>query len=114
MDNNSYLPALRAQDIERLAGRHGLIDVRVFNPRRAAASHDAPGLNLLVRMGPDRDLLDVVAFKQRLEDCLRIPIRVITEDNVPPDLREEILAQAKPVKLVAPTLARPPSGERRT
>jgi hypothetical protein len=50
-----------------------------------------------VDLAPDRDLLDLAAFKLDLEDLLGCRVDVVTEAGISPYLRDRILAEAKPL-----------------
>jgi predicted nucleotidyltransferase len=84
------------EDISRIASEHGARNVRVFGSagRGEAGAHD---LDLLVEMAADRNLLDLIALSQDLEDTLGIEVDVLTEAGLSPYLRERILAEAVPL-----------------
>jgi len=84
-------------DILQIAGKHGAQKIRVFgsfSQNRATAGSD---LDLLVTLEKGRDLLDLIAFKQELEEQIGRRVDVVTEKGLSPHLRESILAQAKPL-----------------
>jgi uncharacterized protein len=89
------------QDVERnrsaileAAARHGARNVRVFGS--VAHGNERPGsdVDLLVDMGHDRSLLDLVALAQELEELLRRRVDVLTEDSLAPSIRQRIAAEA--------------------
>lgn len=84
------------EDISRIASEHGARNVRVFGSagRGEASAHD---LDLLVEMAEDRNLFDLIALSQELEDTLGINVDVLTEGGLSPYLRERILAEAVPL-----------------
>jgi len=84
------------EEISRIATAHGAGNVRVFGSagREEAGAHD---LDLLVEMGADRNLLDLIALSQELEDALGVPVDVVSEGGLSPYLREQILAEAAPL-----------------
>lgn len=82
--------------IARIATAHGASKVRVFG----SVARDEPGahdLDLLVEMGEGRNLLDLIALSQELEDELGIDVDVQTEAGLSPYLRDRILAEAVPL-----------------
>ncbi len=85
-----YIPG-----ILQVASRHGASNVRVFG----SFAEDSPGadsdIDLLVRLAPGRDLLDLIALKQELEEKTGRRIDVLTEKGLSPHLGETILEQAK-------------------
>ena len=46
---------------------------------------------------PGRDLLDLIALKQELEERIGRKVDVVTEKGLSPHLRERILRQANPL-----------------
>ena len=83
--------------IEDIAHRHGAVEVRVFGSWLRKASGGPRDLDLLVRFEPGRDLLDLVALKQEVEEAVGIPVDVVTEEGLSPYLRDTILAEARPL-----------------
>jgi len=71
-------------------------NVRVFGSvgRGEADAHD---LDLLVEIAEDRNLFDLIAFSQELEDVLGIDVDVFTEAGLSPYLRERIVSEAVPL-----------------
>jgi uncharacterized protein len=84
---------LPKQQILELAHKHGATSVKIFGSvaRSEAIPHD---LDVLVKLEPERDLLDFIALHQDLETFLSIPVDVVTEEGLSPFLREQILAEA--------------------
>ncbi|MBM4132884.1 MAG: nucleotidyltransferase family protein [Nitrospira sp.] len=71
--------------------------MRVFGSHASGDATSASDLDLLVTLRPDRDLLDLVAFKLDVEDLLGCKVDVVTEAGLSPYLRREILRTAKPL-----------------
>jgi predicted nucleotidyltransferase len=84
------------EDISRIAAAHGAGNVRVFGSA-AREEPDAHDLDLLVEMASDRNLFDLIALSQELEDALGVEVDVISEGGLSPYLRERILAEAAPL-----------------
>jgi predicted nucleotidyltransferase len=84
------------EDILRIASAHGAHNVRVFGSAVRAGSppHD---LDLLVEMSDGRNLLDLIALSNELEDELGTEVDVLTEGGISPYLRVRILAEAVPL-----------------
>ncbi len=82
--------------IARIASAHGAGNVRVFGSagREEEEAHD---LDLLVEMATDRNLFDLIALSQELEDTLGVTVDVVSEGGLSPFLRERILAEAVPL-----------------
>jgi uncharacterized protein len=89
--------AQRTPEIRRLADTHGIARLRVFGSRARREDTGTSDLDLLVDLAPDRDLLDLAAFKLDLEDLLGCRVDVITEAGISPYLRDRILTEAKPL-----------------
>lgn len=86
-----------APDILQVAIRHGVRSVRVFGSFAHGSPTSTSDLDLLVNLEPGRDLLDLIALKQDLEERLGRPVDVVTENGLSPHLRERILDQARPI-----------------
>lgn len=87
----------RAGDIRRIARRHGIVRLRVFGSRAAGAAAGSSDLDLLVDLGPERDLLDLAGFKLDLEEALGCEVDVVTEGALSQYLRARILRTARPL-----------------
>ena len=76
------LLARHAEEIRRVARRHGVVRLRVFGSHVEGTATGESDLDLLVDLEPQRDLLDLVAFKQDLEDLLRCKVDVVEEEGL--------------------------------
>lgn len=85
----------QATKIRRLAARHGVVRVRVFGSRARDEADTTSDLDLLVDLAPNRDLLDLIAFKLDVEDLLGCHVDVVTEAALSPYLRDGVLAEAR-------------------
>jgi hypothetical protein len=47
-----------------------------------------------VKLGPERDLLDLIALQQDLEALLATSVDVVTEEGLSPYMKERILSEA--------------------
>ena len=87
--------AQNREEILRIAARHGARNVRVFGSvARGEDRHDSD-VDLLVEMDDDRSLLDLVGLEQELEGLLSRNVDVLTDDSIPPSLRQRITAEAR-------------------
>jgi uncharacterized protein len=84
-------------EILNLALRHGAGNVRVFGSRARGEAGDSSDLDLLVTLGEGRSLLDLIGFKQELEDLVHRPVDVVTEQALSPYLRDRVLSEAIPL-----------------
>jgi hypothetical protein len=94
--SNAILQKYRAEILE-LAMRHGARDVRVFGSLARGQGGEGSDLDLLVTLGEERSLLDLVGLKQDLEDLVHRPVDVVTERALSPYLRERVISEAVPL-----------------
>jgi hypothetical protein len=87
----------RSREIRRLARRFGVTRQRVFGSRASGKARASSDLDLLVRLAPRRDLLDLAGFKVAMEDLLGCRVDVVSEGSLSPYLRSRIFRQAKPL-----------------
>jgi predicted nucleotidyltransferase len=84
---------LPKQQIFELAHKHGATSVKIFGS--SARGETAPrDLDILVKLGPERDLLDLIALQQDLEALLATSVDVVTEEGLSPYMKERILSEA--------------------
>ncbi len=88
---------LKASQIRRIARAHGVARLRVFGSYASGAAKASSDLDLLIRLKPTRDLLDLVEFKLDLEDLLGCKVDVVSEGGINPYLRHRILREARPL-----------------
>mgnify|MGYP001600219040 CR=1 FL=1 len=86
-----------AAEVRRVAGAYGAVSVRVFGSHARGTATPASDVDLLVRLEPGRDLIDLVGLKLRLQELLGCPVDVVEEDGLSPYLRDEILREARPL-----------------
>jgi uncharacterized protein len=95
--SNPVFARIQAREyISRIASEHGAHNVRVFGSAGRGET-DAHDLDLLVEMAEDRNLFELIALSQELEDALGIEVDVLTEAGLSPYLRDRILAEALPL-----------------
>ena len=84
-------------EILRLARKYGAENIRVFGSVvRGTASSDSD-LDLLIRLAPERSLIDRIAFMQDLEALLHVKVDVVNEKALHPTIRKKILREGKPL-----------------
>ncbi len=81
-------------EIARIAAVHGAGNVRVFGSVGRGEASAGSDLDLLVDMSEGRNLLDLIALSNDLEDALGIAVDVSTEGSLSPYMRERILDEA--------------------
>jgi predicted nucleotidyltransferase len=81
----------KKMDILRIAQSFGADNVRVFGSVVHGSANSSSDLDLLVRMSPERSLIDRIAMMQALEDMLHIKVDVVNEKALHPAIRQKIL-----------------------
>jgi predicted nucleotidyltransferase len=81
-------------EISRIAASHGARNLRVFGSVSRGEQTADSDLDLLVDMGEERSLFDLVALSDELEEVLGVGVDVVTEGSLSPYLRDKILAEA--------------------
>jgi predicted nucleotidyltransferase len=94
---NEGLTHRYADEIRRIARRHGASRIRVFGSHATGSASASSDVDFLVVLEPRRDLLDLVALKQDLEELLGRHVDVAEEEGLSPSLRDKILQEARPV-----------------
>ena len=84
----------KREQILAIAELHGAREVRVFGSVARGEATPTSDLDLLLEMGEERSLLDIIAIKQDLEEFLGCRVHVVTEAAVSPYLREKVLREA--------------------
>jgi predicted nucleotidyltransferase len=69
----------------------------VFGSVLYGADHDDSDLDLLVDTLPGATLFDLGGLQEELQKLLGIPVDVLTPDDLPPTVRDRVLAEAEPV-----------------
>ena len=84
----------KRRQVLEIAQRHGAHNVRLFGSVARGETTETSDLDLLIEMEPGRNLLDVIAIKQDLEDLLGCKVDVVTEAAISPYLKENVLREA--------------------
>ena len=87
----------RRSDILQLATRHGARRVRIFGSIIRGTATEGSDIDFLVAFEPDRSLLDLIGFKQDLQELLGREIDVVSEGGLSPYLKDRILREAQPL-----------------
>jgi predicted nucleotidyltransferase len=80
-----------------LCRRHGIERLRLFGS--AARGEDRPDsdVDLLVRFGETKSLIEIVRIERDLAEYFGRPVDLVTEGELSPYIRDEILAHASPI-----------------
>jgi predicted nucleotidyltransferase len=87
------LAASRAA-VKGALARHGLSNPRIFGSVARGDDTEGSDLDLLVDARRGTSLLDLVKAKHALEDVLRLPVDLVTLDDLPESYRAAVLAEA--------------------
>lgn len=82
------------ETILRVATHRHARSVRLFGSRVRGEAQPESDIDLLVEMGPESSLLDVIAIKQELEKLLGLPVDVLTEKAISRYFRQQVLEEA--------------------
>jgi predicted nucleotidyltransferase len=89
--------SLPVERILEVAGSFGATSVRVFGSWARGEAKQDSDLDLIVDVPRGTTLLDLAGLQIELEKLLGIKVEVLTEGDLHPRLREQILAEARPL-----------------
>ncbi len=84
-------------DILRLAKKRGAHNVRVFGSAARGEDAQDSDIDFLVEMEPGRSLFDVGGLLMDLQELLGREVDVVTEKALHWYIRDQVLAEAKPL-----------------
>ncbi len=83
--------------VKRALARYGLANARVFGSVARGEDTTASDLDLLVDARRGTSLLDLAGAKHAIEDVLRVPVDLVTLDDLPESYRKAALEEAVPL-----------------
>jgi len=83
--------------IRAIAERYGARNIRVFGSVARGEDRPDSDLDLLIDLEEGRSLLDLIAIQQDLEDLLERKVDVVTEPELSPYFRDDVLKEAIPL-----------------
>lgn len=83
--------------VREAAGRFRAANPRIFGSVLHGTDREGSDLDLLVDALPGTTLFDLGGLQVELEELLGIPVDLLTPGDLPPRLRERVLAEAQPV-----------------
>ena len=83
--------------IRRLAESRRAANPRVFGSTARGEDVEGSDLDILVDTIPGTTLFDLGGLFQDLQATLGVPVDVVTIRELPPEIREQVLAEAQPI-----------------
>ena len=91
----------RIQDVRDeilgIAEKYGAGQVRLFGSVARGEAGQTSDLDVLVRMDPDRSLVDRIQMIHELQDLLQVSVDVVNERALHQAIRREVLTEAIPL-----------------
>ena len=87
----------KSDEIRRIAARHGASQIRIFGSVARGEAGPGSDVDFLVEAGPRTTPWFPAGLIVDLEDLLGRRVEVVTSRGLNPDLRESVLAEARPV-----------------
>lgn len=88
---------MKRSAVREAVGRFRAANPRVFGSVLHGTDHEDSDLDLLVDALPGATLFDLGGLQAELEDLLGVPVDLLTPGDLPPRIREIVLAEASPV-----------------
>ena len=83
--------------VREAARRFRSANPRVFGSALVGADKDGSDLDILVDALPGATMFDLGGLQAELEDLLGVPVDLVTPGDLPPKIREKVLADAQPI-----------------
>ena len=80
----------RRREIQDLANRFGITDVRVFGSQVRGTASKSSDVDFVVQVRPGHSLLDLLGFEASVEALLGCPVDVVSERGLPRAIFQEI------------------------
>lgn len=94
------IPIMVKFDETALAGlcqRHGVQSLRLFGSAVRGEDRPDSDLDLLVRFAETKSLVELVRIERDFQEYFGRPVDLVTEGQLSPYIRDEVLAQAAPL-----------------
>lgn len=88
---------IKKQEILRIAKEHGVIRIRTFGSVVRGEATGKSDIDFLIQLQEGRSLLDLIGFKQDLEELFGRKVDVVSEGGVSPYLKDRIFREAVPL-----------------
>ena len=83
--------------VRAAAGRFRTANLRVFGSVLHGTDREGSDVDLLVDPLPGATLFDLGGLQVELEELLGVPVDLLTPGDLPPKMRDQVLAEACPV-----------------
>lgn len=93
----SHALDLKRAAVRDLTHRYRAKNPRVFGSVSRGTDEEGSDLDLLVDVFPGATLFDLGGLQIELEELLGVPVDVLTLEDLPLELRVQVLAEASPV-----------------
>jgi predicted nucleotidyltransferase len=93
----SLVLALKRNAVRELVNRFRTRNPRVFGSVLHGTDVEGSDIDLLVDALPDATLFDLGGLQDELETLLGLPVDLRTPGDLPPQLREVVLAEVQPL-----------------
>jgi predicted nucleotidyltransferase len=84
----------KREDIERIATKHGVINIRVFGSVARDQAQQDSDIDLLIDVGPTISSWFPAGLILDLENLLGCRVEVVTEKSLNPQIRDKVLREA--------------------
>jgi len=84
-------------EIRRLTNERRAANPRVFGSTARGEDRDDSDLDILVDTLPGTTLFDLGGLFEDLRATLGVPVSLVTIRELPPEIRHEVLAEARPI-----------------
>ncbi len=88
---------IKRNAVRETVNRFRTANPRVFGSVLHGTDQDGSDLDLLVDARPRATLLDLGDLEDELKSLLGVDVNLLTPGDLPPKLREKVLAEAQPV-----------------
>jgi len=88
------IPERIAAEIRKLGDHYGIRNIRVFGSFARGEARPGSDVDLLVEYVPGRSGFAFVEFCEKVEELLERRVDVVTENSLPPLIRDKVLRQA--------------------
>jgi predicted nucleotidyltransferase len=71
--------------------KHGVVYAGLFGSQARDEATPESDVDVLVRFGDRRSLIDLVRIERRIEEVIGVPVDLVTENALSPHLRDRVL-----------------------